>query len=160
MPREKLPSRRNHWTQKVKIDNNSFYLTVGEYPDGRPGEIWIEAHKMGTFARGALDTAARAASLALQCGADIRDAIKILQGMCFPPYGKVEAEYTEVTEVTSIADWIAQELSNVYLAKSEVGRVNRDPVTVEEPNILPMVAEGDPLPPEKSAGSISRSVWS
>jgi ribonucleoside-diphosphate reductase alpha chain len=149
MPREKLPARRPSWTQTVKIDNTRFYLTVGEYPDGRPGEIWIEAHKMGSFTRGVIDSMARMVSLALQCGADITDVVKIWQGMCFPPDGPVTGEVTEVVEVTSIVDWVAQELSNHYLKQVE-----------EQPTILPMVAEGDPLPDEKVAGHISKSVWS
>lgn len=158
MPREKMPSRRPIWTQTVKIDNNRFYLSVGEYPDKRPGEIWIEAHKMGTFARGVLDAMARMASVALQSGADIKEVIKAFQGMCFPPNGQVEGEYTDVVEVTSIADWVAQELHNEYV-------VGREKVSVaiydgEQPTILPMVAEGDPLPTKKSAGFISESLWS
>jgi ribonucleoside-diphosphate reductase alpha chain len=155
MTRQKLPSRRAHWTQKVKIENSTYYLCVGEYPDGRPGEIWLEAHKMGTFARGVLDSLARMASIALQCGAGIEDVIKAFQGMCFPPNGEVTGERTDVVEVTSIVDWVAQELSNKYLKAKE-------PITDSEPNTIPIrdKDEPDPAPPEKIAGYTSNSVWS
>lgn len=119
MPREKLPDRRIHWTQKCKIGGSSFFLTIGEYPDGRPGEIWIEAHKMGTFARGVLDALARMASVALQNGSPVEEIVKTFQGMHFPPEGTIQGEYTQVLEVTSVVDWIAQELTNVYLRKPD-----------------------------------------
>ncbi len=45
MTRTALPARRHCLTQKSKIDGQSFYLAFGEYPDGRLGEVWLEAHK-------------------------------------------------------------------------------------------------------------------
>lgn len=117
MTRTPLPERRAHWTQKVHIEGQGFYLCVGEYPDGRPGEIWLEAHKLGTFARGILDALARMTSVALQCEAPLVEVIKALKGMNFPPNETIQSENSSVTSVTSIADWIAQELEFVYLNK-------------------------------------------
>ncbi len=149
-PRVKLPDRRVTWTQKVRIDNTGFFLSVGEYDDGRPGEIWIEAHKMGTFARGVLDTLSRMASIALQSGAPIEEIVKALQGMHFPPSGEVIGEYTQVVSCTSVADWVSQELAHVYLKHTE---------PVQTANDQPSIAIYTEETPEKSAGFISESKW-
>jgi ribonucleoside-diphosphate reductase alpha chain len=114
MSREKLPYRRLSWTQKVKIDGQTFYLTVGEFPDGRPGEVWLEASKCGTFTRGALDSLARTVSLLLQAGTPIEDITKSLSLLNFPPNGEVYGNGSNANKVTSVSDWVAQELSAVY----------------------------------------------
>lgn len=110
--REQLPNRRRVWTQTAKIEGQRFYLSVGEFPDGRPGELWIEAHKTGTFARGVLDTVARVASIALQCGAELEDIVAAFKGMSFPPSGFVDC--SNVRMCTSVVDWVAQELEAQY----------------------------------------------
>ncbi len=113
--REKLPDRRPCWTQSVKIDGQRFYLTVGEYEDGRPGELFIEANKMGTFARGALDSLARTASNLLQHGAPVGEVVHTLRELNFPPSGDVVGSPL-VSRATSVSDWIAQELEAAYPA--------------------------------------------
>lgn len=115
--REKLPNRRRGWTQKAKIgpERQVFYLTVGEYPDGRLGEIWLATHKEGTFARGLAGALARMASIALQSGTPVAEIVKSLRHLNFPPNGRVEADRSEVTVCSSVCDWVAQELENAYL---------------------------------------------
>lgn len=116
--RERLPDRRPSWVQSVKIDGHRFYLTVGEYEDNRPGEIFIDAYKYGTFARGNLDALARMTSLALQCQAPLADVINSLRGLNYPPHGEVHGSPC-VSGATSISDWIAQELETAYLSPPE-----------------------------------------
>jgi len=111
-----LPPRCRHWTQKVHIDGNSFYLAVAEYPDGRPGGIFLDSHKQGTFARGVLDTLARSLSIALQCGTPVAEVVKALRGLDYPPNGTVYGSAT-VSSATSLADWVAQELEAVYCVR-------------------------------------------
>lgn len=116
MPREKLPSRRKSWTQKVKIENQTFYCTFGEYPDGRLGEVFIEAHKEGSFLRGVLGSNARMVSVALQHGCPVHEVVKTLRHLNFPPNGEVVDQdgYSEVRVCSSVMDWIAQEIENTY----------------------------------------------
>jgi ribonucleoside-diphosphate reductase alpha chain len=73
--RERLPDLRNSITRRFHIprsDNQhgdlKMWVTVGLYPDGRPGEIFITADSAGSMARGALDAVAMMVSLALQYG--------------------------------------------------------------------------------------------
>ena len=120
MPRDKMPDRRPNWCQTARIGGQRFYLTCGEYPPdhqkaGQPGEVWIDAAKMGSFLRGILDTLARQISIALQSGTGVKEVIKGLRSMNFPPNGAVKAEMTDVTICTSVADWVAQELEIVYV---------------------------------------------
>lgn len=135
--REQLPDRRNSWTQKVRIGDQSVYLTVGEYADGRPGEIFVDVSKCGTFVRGMLGTLARTVSIALQCGADVQMVVHMLREHNFPPNGPVQGS-NDVKECNSVTDWIASELEAYYLKPVEeeniVGpRTTRMPDRVDIP---------------------------
>lgn len=116
MPRERLPDRRLSWTQKVRIDNHSFFLTCGEYPDGRLGEVFLESSKEGTFSRGVLSALARMVSIALQSGVSVAEIVHSLKHLNFPPNGAVEGS-ANVVGCCSVADWISQEIAAAYLPK-------------------------------------------
>lgn len=118
--REPLPDRRRSWTQKVRIDGQPVYLTVGEYPDGRPGEIFIDMSKSGTFVRGVVGTLARTISIALQCGAGVEVVALMLRDHDYEPKGQVIGS-DKVHECHSVLDWVAQELEAHYLHHSEIG---------------------------------------
>ena len=48
MPRERLPDRRQAETVDLWHGDRRFHLTIGEYPDGRPGEVFIHGAKPGS----------------------------------------------------------------------------------------------------------------
>ncbi len=48
MPRERLPNRRQSETADLWHGGRRYHLTVGEYPDGRPGEVFIHGAKPGS----------------------------------------------------------------------------------------------------------------
>lgn len=116
--RRPLPERRHSWTQKVRIDGQTVYITVGEYEDGRPGEIFIDVSKQGTFLRGVMGSLARMISIALQCGADVSVIVHALRGLDYPPHGRVEGSDV-VDSCTSVTDWVASELEAAYLVPQE-----------------------------------------
>jgi len=120
MTRERLPDRRSSWTQKVRIEGQTFYLCCGEYEDGRLGEIFLEAHKEGTFARGVLSALARMTSIALQSGVSVLEVVGALRHLNFPPRGAVAGSEV-VMQCTSLTDWIAQELEAIYLPRDGSG---------------------------------------
>jgi hypothetical protein len=120
VPRRKMPDRRRSWTQRASIPDfngapQTFYLSFGEYDDGTLGEIWIEASRMETFARGVLGALARSFSGRIQDGCPPPEAIAMLRGMDFPPRGPVTAGGSPVTDCKSVADWIAQEIEAAYV---------------------------------------------
>jgi hypothetical protein len=120
MARERMGDRRRTWRQKVVIVDDAtgsrtgFYVDFGEYSDGRLAELFVTSSKMGTFARGTMDSLARSVSLALQCGTSPHEMAKTLLGQCYPPAGRVEADGSLVTECTSIADYIGREIMACY----------------------------------------------
>lgn len=119
MPREPLPPRRKTWRQKVTIHDDvsgphTFYVDFGEYQDTRLAEVFVNTKKFGTFTRGALDSLARAISLALQSGTSPHDMARQLLGQSYPPEGRVEAEGSQVRTCASIADYIGQEIMACY----------------------------------------------
>lgn len=121
MARERLPDRRGSWTQKVRIGEQTFYATFGEYADGRLGEVFIEAHKEGTFARGILGSLARMASIALQNGVPVEEIVRTLRHLNFPPNGAVDGSQS-VKKAASVADWIAQEIEAAYVKAAPLVR--------------------------------------
>ncbi len=113
--REKLPDRRSLWMQKVKIEGQTFHLGVGEYDDGRVGELWLDVNKQGSMLRGFAAALVRLASIALQNGTPVEEIVTTMSGLNFPPNGPVVGETTTVTHCSSVPDWIAQELTIAYL---------------------------------------------
>ena len=120
--REPLPDRRRSWTQKVSIEGQTCYLNVGEYEDGRPGELFIDVAKQGTFLRGVMGALARTISIALQCGADVTMVIHSLRESNYPPNGQVTGS-DAVKNCQSVTDWVAAELEARYIETVTVGDV-------------------------------------
>ena len=92
--RNRLPDTRQSITRKFKIarpghtsGDLSMYVTVGLYPDGRPGEIFIRSDRTGSFASGALDAVAMVLSVAWQYGVPFEPTVAKLRGMRFEPQG-------------------------------------------------------------------------
>jgi hypothetical protein len=77
--RERLPWRRFAISTSFERDGASFEMTAGFYPDGRPGEIFLNADRANSLLDFLMSDAAILASLALQYGApldEIRHALK------------------------------------------------------------------------------------
>ena len=66
--RRRLPNERTAITHKFEISGHEGYITVGLYPDGQPGEIFLKMAKEGSTVSGLMDTLATSVSLALQYG--------------------------------------------------------------------------------------------
>ena len=48
MSRERLPDRRQSETADLWHGGQRYHLTIGEYPDGQPGETFIHGSKPGS----------------------------------------------------------------------------------------------------------------
>src|SRR5437763_634978 len=70
--RHKLPEERMSVTHKFNIGGHEGYITVGLYPDGSPGEIFITMAKEGSTVSGLMDSFALAVSIALQHGVPLK----------------------------------------------------------------------------------------
>lgn len=71
MIRQTLPQRRAAETFNMRFWNQQFTITVGFYPDGRPGEVFIGGGKTGQDIQSTARDAAVVLSLAIQHGTPI-----------------------------------------------------------------------------------------
>jgi ribonucleoside-diphosphate reductase alpha chain len=60
-----LPAERTAVTHKFDIAGHEGYITVGLYPDGQPGEIFLKMAKEGSTVSGLMDSFATTVSVAL-----------------------------------------------------------------------------------------------
>jgi ribonucleoside-diphosphate reductase alpha chain len=70
--RHKLMPERASITHKFNIGGHEGYLTVGLYPDGTPGELFVTMAKEGSTVSGLMDSFALAVSIALQHGVPLK----------------------------------------------------------------------------------------
>jgi hypothetical protein len=77
--RARLPNRRAATSTSFERDGARFEMTAGFYPDGRVGEVFVNADRANSLLDFLMSDAAILASLALQYGApldEIRHALK------------------------------------------------------------------------------------
>ncbi len=106
--RKPLPATRQSITHKFQVNLHEGYLTIGLYPDGTPGEIFIKIAKEGSAISGMCQAFCRAFSLAMQLGLSIEDAVVRFKGMRFEPLGKTSNP--DIPEAQSIIDYVARYL--------------------------------------------------
>jgi ribonucleoside-diphosphate reductase alpha chain len=85
--RHRLPEERASLTHKFAIAGHEGYITVGLYPNGQPGEIFIKMAKEGSTVSGLMDTFATSISLALQHGVPLKVLCEKFAHTRFEPSG-------------------------------------------------------------------------
>src|SRR3989441_2329179 len=85
--RYKLLEERMSVTHKFKVGDHEGYLTVGLYPNGEPGEIFITMAKEGSTVSGLMDSFSCAVSIALQHGAPLKLLCEKFAHTRFEPSG-------------------------------------------------------------------------
>lgn len=115
--REKLPDRRKCITQRLKINGQTVHFTVGLYPDGRPGELFIDMHKTGTSVRAWCESTAKLVSLMLQYGVPLSELVGALVGQCTEPFGRVPVSGHEVImDAAGVLDAVVRSMALDFLA--------------------------------------------
>jgi hypothetical protein len=71
--RERLPNRRSNETLGFEHDGSRYRLSIGFFPDDRPGEIFLNHDRSDSLLDALASDAAILASLALQHGASLQD---------------------------------------------------------------------------------------
>lgn len=112
--RKSLPITRDSITHKFSVGSHEGYLTIGLYPDGRPGEIFLKMSKEGSTMSGMCQAFCRAFSLSIQHGLSVKDAVSRFKGMRFEPMGTTTNE--QIPEASSIVDYIARYLELHFVA--------------------------------------------
>ncbi len=85
--RHKLQEERASITHKFKVGDHEGYITVGLYPDGEPGELFITMAKEGSTVSGLVDSFALAVSIALQHGVPLKLLCEKFAHTRFEPSG-------------------------------------------------------------------------
>lgn len=114
--KEELPFSGDGFRQEIKIDGTPFLINIGEYSDGRPGEIVINSYTSDSTLGAMLRLAGIGASSALKRGSSLEDALKGWIGHGFEPRGFVTIETPEgkiiphpyIKQVSSPLDFVAK----------------------------------------------------
>lgn len=140
--RVKLPRERSAITRKVSLAGDKFYFTVGLYPDGKPGELFITMGKEGSFASGLADAFAKMVSLSLQYGVPIDNLIRQLRHMRFSPEGFTGDP--DIPTAASVVDFLAQWLQRTFPngVHTEMGKLplpseTERPVKIPDARVAP-----------------------
>ena len=112
--RRKLPETRNAVTHKFSIGGHEGYITVGLYPDGQPGEIFITMAKEGSTLSGVMDSFALGISIALQHGVPLKTYVDKFQHVRFEPSGWTNNP--EIPVAKSIVDYIFRWLGARFIS--------------------------------------------
>jgi ribonucleoside-diphosphate reductase alpha chain len=119
LERQSLPAKRKCWTRTIKVNNQTVHFTVGEYNDGRPGELWIDVSKAGSAVRAWAGASAKLISLMLQYGIPMSEMVDALAGHCTEAFGEVQVDYhEEITSSVGILDAIIRSMALEYLARN------------------------------------------
>ena len=129
--RQRLPFRREGYTQKVKIGAQSVYLRTGEYKNGQLGEIFIDMHREGAAFRSLLNCFAISISLGLQHGVPLEEFVDAFVFTKFEPSGMVNGN-PHVKMSTSVIDYIFRELAVTYLGREDLAHVPADQITTRD----------------------------
>ena len=122
--RRKLPDERQALTHKFSIAGHEGYITIGLYPDGNPGEIFLTMSKEGSTISGLMDSFATAISLALQYGVPLQTLVDKFAYTRYEPAG-----YTNNPEIRiakSISDYIFRYLGSKFLKHSNPDEIEED----------------------------------
>src|SRR5271170_5363280 len=112
--RHKLQEERASITHKFKVGDHEGYITVGLYPDGEPGELFITMAKEGSTVSGLMDSFALATSIALQHGVPLKLFCEKFAHTRFEPSGW--STNPEIGYAKSIMDYIFRWLQMRFLS--------------------------------------------
>ena len=115
--RRRLPDERRAVTHKFQVAGHEGYVTVGLYPDGTPGEIFLKMAKEGSTVSGLMDTLATMTSIALQYGVPLRDLVSKFTHVRFEPSGFTGNP--EVPIAKSTVDYIFRWMGSRFLSKED-----------------------------------------
>ena len=110
--RVRLPDERRAVTHKFSIGGHEGYLTVGLYPNGQPGEMFISMAKEGSVVSGLMDSFATACSIMLQYGVPLKVLTNKFAHTRFEPSGFTTNP--ELPMAKSIMDYIFRWLEQKF----------------------------------------------
>ena len=111
--RRKLPDTRASYTHKFDVAGHEGYLTVGVFPDGSPGELFITMSKEGSTIGGLMDSVAALTSMSLQYGVPLEALVRKFAHQRFEPSGFTKNP--EIGRASSIIDYVFRWLAFQFI---------------------------------------------
>ena len=143
--RRRLPAERSAVTHKFDISGHEGYITVGLYPDGQPGEIFLKMAKEGSTVSGLMDSFATTVSAWRSSTAcRFQDLVNKFAHVRFEPSGFTGNQ--EIPIAKSIIDYIFRWLGSRFLSpdeKANLGLIDRTAVVADVPVSSPGSATVD-----------------
>jgi ribonucleoside-diphosphate reductase alpha chain len=150
--RHRLPEERASITHKFSIAGHEGYITVGLYPTGQPGEIFIKMAKEGSTVSGLMDAFATSISLALQHGVPLRVLCEKFAHTRFEPSGWTGNE--QIGYAKSLMDYIFRWLNLRFLSGTQLSLFSGlGPQALQLPSSPTLIPDADGE--EESMGSQS-----
>ena len=115
--RQKLPRSRRGRTFEFRVADCKGFATIGEYEDGRPGEVFLTVSKQGSTLSGIMDAFAKSISYGLQYGMPMRAFVEAFVNMRFEPAGMTDDP--DIRFAASIMDYLFRRLALEYLTYDE-----------------------------------------
>jgi ribonucleoside-diphosphate reductase alpha chain len=115
--RQKLQRKRNSKTFSFRVADCHGYVTVGEFEDGRPGELFLKVAKQGSTLAGIMDAFAISVSHGLQYGVPLEAFCQMFTNMRFEPAGMTDDP--DIRFATSLVDYIFRRMAVEYLPKDK-----------------------------------------
>jgi len=148
-PRQ-LPRQRRARTYEFHVADCKGFMTIGEFEDGQPGELFIRVAKQGSTLGGVMDAFAISISHGLRHGVPLRSYVRAFSHMNFAPAGATDDP--EIRTASSLTDYIFRRLAKDYLSfddQLELGLVSVEDFTAQQQSLLdepasPKVEESEP----------------
>jgi ribonucleoside-diphosphate reductase alpha chain len=115
--RQKLPRTRSARTFEFRVADCKGFANIGEYADGRPGEIFLTVSKQGSTLSGIMDAFAKSISYGLQYGVPLRAFVEAFTNMRFEPAGMTDDP--DIRFASSIMDYLFRRLALEYMTYDE-----------------------------------------
>ena len=115
--RQKLPRSRRGRTFEFRVADCKGFANIGEYEDGRPGELFLTVSKQGSTLSGIMDAFAKSISYGLQYGVPMRAFVEAFVNMRFEPAGMTDDP--DIRFAASIMDYLFRRLALEYLTYAE-----------------------------------------
>lgn len=118
--KKRLPATRHSVTHRgiihAKEGRTKFFITVGLYDDGKPGEVFITCDQSGSTLDGYSDSWAIAISMLLQTGTTLEKLIEKFARQGFEPSGQTDCQ--AVGYAHSIPDYVCRWMQSEFAPKA------------------------------------------
>jgi ribonucleoside-diphosphate reductase alpha chain len=152
--RHRLPDERPAITHHFSVGGHEGYLTVGLYPNGQPGEIFIRMAKEGSTIAGLMECFGTVVSVSLQHGVPLQVLCDKLSHTRFEPSGWTGN--AELGYAKSIMDYLFRWLELRFLSGTQLALFaapgNHAATAVDSGKVVP-ISSGD-APACRSCGAL------